>query len=73
MWNDATRIQITKLEKSVANGTGTDIKKGKTQISKSVKHGGNLFTAFASLGTRLLPYATSAISIVAPALATGAV
>ena len=72
MWNDATRIQITKLEKSIANGTGIDIKKGKTQISKSVKHGGNLFTAFASLGTRLLPYAISAKSIVAPALATGA-
>ena len=70
MWNDATRIQITKLEKSIANGTGTDRYLCFTFFYKSVKHGGNLFTAFASLGTRLLPYAKS---IVAPALATGAV
>ena len=68
-----TKRQIAKIQKSIANGTGTDIKISKTQIRKSVKHGGNLFTTLASLGTRLLPYSTSAISKAVPAVATGAV
>lgn len=45
-----------------------DIKISKTQISKIVKHGGNLFTTLASLRTRLLPYATSVISKAVSAL-----
>ena len=64
--------QITKIKKSLANVTGSDIKISKTQIRRSVKHGGNLFTSLASLGARFLPYAIKGISKVAPALATGA-
>ena len=67
-----TRRQITKIKKSLANGTGSDIKISKTQIRRSVKHGGSLFTSLASLGARFLPYAIKGISKVAPALATGA-
>ena len=67
-----TRRQITKIKKSLANGIGSDIKISKTQIRRSVKHGGNLFTSLASLGARFLPYAIKGISKVAPALATGA-
>ena len=67
-----TRRQMARIKKSLANGTGTDIKISKTQIRRSVKHGGNLFTSLASLGARFLPYAIKGISKVAPALATGA-
>ena len=67
-----TRRQIARIKKSLANGTGTDIKLSKTQINRSVKHGGNLFTSLASLGARFLPYAIKGVSKVAPALATGA-
>ena len=67
-----TRRQINKIEKSLRDGTGSDIKISKTQIRRSVKHGGNLFTSLASLGARVLPYAIKGISKVAPALATGA-
>ena len=67
-----TRRQITEIEKSLANGTGSDIKISKTQIRHSVKHGGNLFTSLMSLGTRVLPYAIKGLSKVVPALATGA-
>ena len=67
-----TKRQIAKIEKSIANGTGSDIKISKTQITKSVKHGGNLFTSLASLGARVLPYAMKGISKAVPALATGA-
>ena len=68
-----TKREINKIQKSISNGTGTDVNISKTQIRKSVKHGGNLFTTLASLGTRLLAYATSAISKGVPALATGVV
>ena len=67
-----TKRQISKIKKSIATGTGSDIKISKTQIRKSVKHGGNLFTSLASIGARVLPYAIKGISKVAPALATGA-
>ena len=67
-----TRRQITKIKKSLANGTGSDIKISKTQIRRSVKHGGNLFTSLASLGAKLLPFAIRGASKVAPALAIGA-
>lgn len=46
-----------------------DIKISKGQIRKAVKHGGSLFTSLMSLGTKLLPYATTAI---AAGLTTGA-
>ena len=52
-----TQRQINKIQKSLANGTGSDIKISKTQISSSLKHGGNLFTCLLSLGSKLLPYA----------------
>ena len=67
-----TLRQITKIKKSLAAGTGSDIKISRTQIRRSVKHGGNLFTSLTSLGAKLLPYAIKGISKVAPALATGA-
>ena len=67
-----TQRQIAKIQKSLANGTGSDIKISKTQITRSVKHGGNLFTSLISLGTKLLPFATKAVSKAAPAIATGA-
>ena len=62
-----TKRQIAKIKKSIANGTGTDIKISKTQIGKSVKHGGDLFSSLASLG------AVKEISKAVPALAAGAV
>ena len=67
-----THRQISKIKKSLANGTGSDIKISKTQIRRSVKHGGNLFSSLVSLGSKLLPYAIKGVSKVAPALATGA-
>ena len=67
-----TKRQITKIKKSLSNGTGTDIKISQTQIRNSVKHGGNLFSSLASIGAKVLPYAIKGVSKVAPALATGA-
>ena len=67
-----TQSQIAKIKKSIANGTGSDIKISQTQITRSVKRGGNLFTSLVSLGSKLLPLATKAVSKVAPAIATGA-
>ena len=68
-----TQRQIAKIEKSIANRTGSDIRISRTQIRKSVKYGGNLFTSFASLGARVLPYAVKRNFKSFPALATGAV
>ena len=67
-----TRRQITKTEKSLANGTGSDIKISRTQIRRSVKHGGDLFSSLASPGAKLLPFEMRGVSKVAPTLATGA-
>ena len=67
-----TKRQIAKINKSIANGTGSDIKISKTQIRNSVKHGGNLFTSLASIGAKVLPYAIKGLSKAVPALATGA-
>ena len=36
-----TQRQISKIKKSLRDGTGSDIKISKTQISRSVKYGGN--------------------------------
>ena len=68
-----TKIQIGKIRKSLANGTGVDIKISKTQIRKVAKHGGNLFSSLATLGAKVLPYAVKGLPKAVSALATGAV
>ena len=68
-----TKTQLKKIQKSLANGTGVDIKISRTQIRKVAKQGGNLFSSLASLGARVLPYAVKGISKAVPALATGSV
>ena len=68
-----TARQLKRIQKSLANGTGADIKTSKTQIRKVAKQGGSLFSTLASLGARVLPYAVKGLSKAAPALATGAV
>ena len=67
-----TQRQLTKIKKSLANKTGSDLKISQTQIRSLVKHGGNLFTSLARIGAKLLPLAVKGVSKVAPALATGA-
>ena len=67
-----TQRQIFKIQKSIANGTGSDIKISKTQIRSSVKHGGNLFASLANIGAKVLPYAIKGMAKAAPAIATGA-
>ena len=68
-----TKTQVNKIQKSVANKTGVDIKISKTQIRRSVKQGGSLFSSLALLGAKALPLMTKAASKALPALATGAV
>ena len=68
-----TKTQVNKIQKSVSNRTGVDIKISKTQIRKSVKQGGSLFSSLAMLGAKALPFVTKAASKALPALATGAV
>ena len=68
-----TKTQLKRIQKSLNDGTGVDIKISKTQIRKIAKQGGNLFTSPASLGARVLPYAVKGLSKAVPALATGAV
>ena len=66
------RTQLNRIKKAMNNGTGVDIKINKTQIRKAVKHGGSLWSSLISRGTKLLPYATKAVTKAVPALATGA-
>ena len=54
------------------NGTGVDTKISKSQIRKAVMEGGSLWSSLFSLGTKLLPYATKAVTKAVPPLATGA-
>ena len=68
-----TKTQLKRIQKSLNNGTGADIKISKNQIRKVAKQGGNLFSSLASLGARVLPYAVKGLSKAVPALATGAV
>ena len=68
-----TKTQLKRIQKSLANGTGADVKISKTQIRKVAKQGGSLFSTLASLGARVLPYAVKGLSKAVPALATGAV
>ena len=67
-----TKTQIARLMKAKRMGKGSDIKISKTQIRKVVVEGGSLWSSILSMGTKLLPYATTAISKAVPALATGA-
>ena len=67
-----TQRQITKIQKSLANGTGSDINISQTQIRSLVKHGGNLFSSLARIGAKLLPLAIKGFSKFAPEIAKGA-
>ena len=67
-----TKTQLKRIQKSLYNGTGADIKMSKTQIRKVAKQGGSLFSTLSSLGARVLPYAVKGLTKAAPALATGA-
>ena len=64
-----TKTQRNRLQKSMKNGIGSDIKISKTQIRKAVKQGG---APWSSLFTKLLPMATSLASKAASPLPTGA-
>ena len=68
-----TKTQLKRIQKSLSNGTGADIKISKAQIRKIAKHGGNLSTSLASLGAKVLPFAVKGLTKAVPALATGAV
>ena len=48
-----TKTQLKRIQKSLNNGTGADIKISKTQIRKVAKQGGSLFSTLASLGARI--------------------
>ena len=67
-----TKTQINRSRKSMANGTGSDIKISKTQIRKAVKMGGSLWSSLFSLGARALSAVTSLALKAAGPLATGA-
>ena len=47
-----TKTQLKRIQKSLNNGTGADIKISKTQIRKVAKQGGSLFSTLASLGSK---------------------
>ena len=68
-----TKTQLKRIQTSLNNGTGADIKISKTQIRKVAKQGGSLFSTLASLGARVLPYAVKGLTKAAPALATSAI
>ena len=67
-----TKTQLKRIQKAINNGTGVDIKISKTQIRKAVKEGGSLWSSLFSRGTKLLPFASKAVTKAVPALATGA-
>ena len=68
-----TKTQLNKIKKAISKKTGVEIKISKSQIRKSVKQGGSLFSSLALLGAKALPFVTKAASKALPALATGAV
>ena len=68
-----TKTQLKRIQKSLNNGTGADIKISETQIRKVARQGGSLFSTLACLGARVLPYAVKGLTKAAPALATGAI
>jgi len=67
-----TRTQLKRIQKAMNNSTGVDLKISKTQISHLVQKGGSLWSSLFTLGAKALPYASKAVTKVAPALATGA-
>ena len=67
-----TERQINKIKKHMSKGVGMELRLSKAQISKNLQSGGSVLSSLLQLGTKMLPYATQAISKVAPALATGA-
>ena len=67
-----TERQINKIKKHISKGVGMELRLSKAQISKNLQSGGSVLSSLLQLGTKMLPYATKAISKVAPALATGA-
>ena len=68
-----TKTQLKRIQKSLNNGTGADIKISTTQIRKVAKQGGSGFSTLPSLGARVLPYAVKGLTKAVPALANGAV
>ena len=67
-----TKTQLKRIKKAMNNSTGVDLKISKTQISHLVQKGGSLWSSLLTLGAKTLPYASKAVTKVAPALATGA-
>ena len=67
-----TKSQINKIQKAKAAGTGVEIKISKSQIRKSVKKGGNLFTSLAKLAPKIIPKVAKVVPKIAAPLATGA-
>ena len=67
-----TERQINKIKKHISKGVWMELRLSKAQISKNLQSGGSVLSSLLQLGTKMLPYATQAISKVAPALATGA-
>ena len=67
-----TQRQIVKINKSLENGTGADLKISQTQISHSIKQGGNLFSSLIKLGSKLVPVAVKGFTKIAPEIAKGA-
>ena len=64
--------QINKIKKHISKGVGMELRLSKAQISKNLQSGGSVLSSLLQLGSKMLPFATQAISKVAPALATGA-
>ena len=67
-----TKTQLKRIQKAIKNKTGVDLKISKTQIRHLVQQGGSLWSTLFNLGSRMLPYATKAVTKAALALATGA-
>ena len=67
-----TKRQIDKIKKHINKGVGMELRLSKAQLSKNLQSGGSVLSSILQLGTKMLPYATKAVSKLAPALATGA-
>ena len=66
-----TQRQINRIKKHISKRVGIELRLTKAQIRKNLQSGGSVLSSLLQLGTKMLPYATQAISKVAPALATG--
>ena len=67
-----TLTQIKKLQKAKRFGLGSEIKISKTQIKKSVKKGGSLYSSLASLAMRGVALAIKGTTKILPHIFTGA-